>query len=146
MRRLQYRGEELLADALQLTLREGRAQRHVSHDRQRVAEPRNRHVEVDERSVGRARRGEVRPEVIDRIGDLQRVATGGSFVQHFRREIGESEFFRRVGACPGPDRQRDVRDRHVVQFYNPDLQTVGEGLLLDGRELQRRGRSRFWRG
>ena len=79
--RLNQRREPLLAQPLEFVFREGRAQRHVGHDRQRIGQPCDRYVQPHGRRIRARRRAEIGAEVIDRIGDLERRSRAGAFLQ-----------------------------------------------------------------
>ena len=117
--RLDQRGQQLFADALQLFNRESRSKCHVGHDWKRVAQARDRHMKLDIRRVGRARRRETRAEVVNRVGNLQRVSVARAFVQHLGCQAGESELAARIGSRTRLDDKRDVDDRNLVQLDDP---------------------------
>ena len=111
---LEQRRQPLVAKAFQLGFREGRARDDVGHDRQRVGEPRDRHVQVDVGGVGGAGGRELRAEEVDRVGDLERVARAGPFVEHVGGQARQAELVRGIGGDAGADRQLEVHGRHLV--------------------------------
>ena len=141
--RLQQRRQPLLAHPLELFLRERRPQRDVGHDRQRIGEPRDRHVQPDRRRIERAAGAKIGAEEVDRVGNLQRRPRPGAFLEHRRHQAGDAEPARRILRAAAENHQVDLGDRHFVQFDDPDRQPVGELTLLNRRQLQRRRRT--WR-
>ena len=94
--RLQQRRQPLLAQPLELLGRERRPQRDVGHDRQRVGEPRDRHVQPDGRRIERAAGAEVGAEEVDGVGNLERRARAGAFLEHRRHQAGDAELAGRI--------------------------------------------------
>ena len=120
-----------------------RPQRHVGHDRQRVAQPRHRHVEAarptrrtSSRSTGR-RRGS-RPR--RRSASASRVPAPSSSI--VGRQARDAELAGRIVAAAGLHDQIDLHERHLVQLDDPDRQAVRQRPLLNRRQLQRAAAAR----
>ncbi len=104
--------QPFLAQPIQLGLRKRRPQHDVRQERQRrrrawTTGVCRRTVDDVERAAGAERRA----EEIDGVGQLERVARPGAFVEHRRREIREAELAGRIGGGARLDDERDVDDR-----------------------------------
>ena len=82
---------------------------------------------------------ELGAEEVDRVGDLERAARAGAFVEHRRREARQAELARRIVAAAALDDEVDLHDRHLVRLDEPDRQPVRQLALLDRRQLRRGG-------
>ena len=139
--RLQDAGQALLPQPLELVVRERRPERDVGHQRQRIGQPRDRHVQPHGRRVDAGRGGQVGAEEIDRVGELERRARAGALVEHRRRQRRDAELARRIVGAAAQHHEIDLRDRHLVQLDEPDRQAVRQLPLLDRRQLNRRRRA-----
>ena len=138
----EQRRQALLAQPLQLRLRERGVGDDVRHDRQRVREPRGWHVQIDVRRIRGPRRRELRAEKIDRVGDLEGIARAGPLVEHVGRQAGEAELAWRIRRDTGTDGQGQVDGGHLVDAHDPDLKPVRQRPFLDRRQRQRRQRAK----
>ena len=135
-------GQPLLPLAFELFLRERRPERDVGHDRQRLGEPRHRHVQPDGRRIDAAGGVQVGAEEVDRVGESRAPIAS----RRLRSASRPSGWRRRT--CPADrspcrsNEQVHLRDRHLVQLDDPDRQAVGELPLLDRRQLEGRAPDR----
>ena len=136
--RLQQIRQPLLAQAIELRRGEGGAQRHVRHQRQRIAELRDRHREPHRRIIKRARRREIRAEELERVGEVERRSRAGAFVEHGGGEAADAELADRIRGAARTHDQVDLRERHLVMLDDPHPEAVRQLLFLDGRQLERR--------
>jgi hypothetical protein len=130
--------QPLLAQPVQLARIKGRAERDVRHQRQRVRQPRDRHVQPDGRRVEAAAGRQLGAEKVDGVGERQRIARAGALIEHRRREAREPFLSGGIRRASGADDEIDLRDGHFVQLDDPDRQAVRELALLHGRQHQRR--------
>ena len=140
--RLQQVREPLLAQPLELVFRERRPERDVGHDRQRLGEPRDRHVQAHRRGVDAGRGAQIGAEEIDRVGDLERRPRARTLGEHCRREAGDAELARRIVGGAAGHEEVLLDHRHPVHLDHPHRQAVRELPLLDRGEMQHWRRSR----
>ena len=138
---LQQAREPLLALPLELVFRERRAQRHVGHDRQRVGKPRHWHVQADGGCVDSARRAEIGAEEIDGVGDLERRSRARALLEHRGREARDAVLPGWIVRGAAEDDEVHLRDRNFVILDDPHRQAVGQLLLLNRWQTQRRRRA-----
>jgi hypothetical protein len=141
---LQKARERFFAEPFQFFRREAGTHDHVRHQGQGISELRHRRGQPHGRVVECARRAELGAEKLNRVGELERGLVARAFIEHVGRHAGDAVLPGRIRGTAGADDHVGLDERHLVLFDDPHGQPVGQRLLLDWWELERRGRA--WRG
>ena len=132
--RLEQARQPLLPQPIELVLRKRRPQRHVGHDRQRVGEPRDRHVQADGGAVaGGARCRDRRRENRRRRRSRAPSATPAPSSSIAAVRLAAPNLPAGSSPLPLSDDEIHLHDRHFVQLDDPDRQAVRQLPLLDRR-------------
>jgi hypothetical protein len=138
--------QRLVAPALQLLGREARPQ----HDVRQQVEPEVELVRGDvDRDEPRLQAGggvERTAHGVDGLGDLLRRAGLRAFAQQGGGGVGEAGLGRRRVDLAARKQELEAERRRLVLLDDHHPQTVGEGLLLEGGEVDLLGRPRRGRG
>ncbi|OPZ80332.1 MAG: hypothetical protein BWY77_01124 [bacterium ADurb.Bin431] len=86
------------------------------------------------RGVEAGPRPQARPEQGELLADLQGIAAFGALIHHVHGQAGGAEQSTLVGSIAGIHKQVHVDQGDVVALGEHDLEAVGEGRPLDGRE------------
>ena len=123
--------------------RKRRPHHHVGHQWQGVGQARNGYRCPHSRIIERAGRRQGGAEELNRVGEFERRASAGAFVEHRRGHARHAELPWRIGGAARANDHIELRHRHFVLLNDPDLEAVCQLLLLDRRQLQRRRRPRL---
>ena len=123
--RLQDGGQTLLPLPIELLCREGRPERNIGHQRQRIGKSRDRDVKADGRRVDACSRVQIRAKEVNRVGKLQRRAGAGPLEKHRRGERRHPELARRIVRAAAQDHEIDLSDGDLVRLDEPDRQAIG---------------------
>ena len=137
----EQRRQAILPDPVEIGGCEGRPNDDVRQDRQRVREACGWKMQIDVRRVFCGPGRQVRPQIVDGIGNLESAAVAGAFVQHVGGQARQAELSGRIDARSSLERELQVNQRHLVTWHHPYLQTVRQRALVDGGHVQRGGRT-----
>ncbi len=133
---LQEAGQEAGPQAVDVGLGEARTQDHVGHQIQSRFQARRGDLQTDHGPVKTAVGREVGSQHVHRIGELQRITRTGAFIQAGRGEGGQTGLADRILHGPGPEKQIDRDQGHLVPLDEPHGDPVGQLPLHDRRHLQ----------
>jgi len=133
---LQEAGQEAGPQPFDIGLGEAGTQDHVGHQVQRWFQARRGHLQTDHGPVEAAVGREVGSQHVHRIGELQRVARPGPFIQAGRGEGGQTGLAHRILHGAGPEEQVDRDQGHLLALDEPHGNPVGQLPLQHRRHLQ----------
>ncbi len=130
-------GQGLLAQPREVTLREVRPEGDVRHQRQRLAQPCDRHAQADGRGVPAGARREPGAEEVHGVGEDESVLPARPFIQQVRGHGGEALPARGVGGRPRAHDEGDLHHRHLAHRHEKDGEAVGQREALHGGQYER---------